>query len=160
MHFAFIDRITQLEAGKSITAIKALSISEDYLSDHFPLFPVMPGVLLLEAMTEAAAWLVRVMDKFSHSVITLKEARNVRYSGVVVPGQLLELTAEFVKQDGETVHLKTAGTVNGRPVTSARLSLLQFNLSDQQPEHANLDRQINNRLRAEFDKIYSVRTAP
>src|SRR5690349_1993879 len=59
MRFTLIDRIVELEPGARIKAIKALSMAEEYLGDHFPKFPVLPGVLMLEALTQAGAWLVR-----------------------------------------------------------------------------------------------------
>ena len=55
MHFTFVDRVLQLQPGVSITTVKCLSLAEEYLADHFPRFPVMPGVLMLQAMTEAGA---------------------------------------------------------------------------------------------------------
>ena len=54
---------------KSLVAVKNLSLAEEYLADHFPGFPVMPGVLMLEALTQAGAWLVRDMEDFAHSVV-------------------------------------------------------------------------------------------
>lgn len=60
MRFTLLDRVVAIDPGKTITAIKTLSLSEEYLADHFPRFPVMPGVLMLEAMTQAAAWTIRI----------------------------------------------------------------------------------------------------
>ena len=57
--FAQIDKITEIVSGDRISAVKFLSGDEDYLQDHFPHFPVMPGVLMLEAMLQASSWLVR-----------------------------------------------------------------------------------------------------
>ena len=54
--FLLIDRIIDFQPGAKITAVKSLTMAEEYLADHFPNFPVMPGVLMLEAMTQAAAW--------------------------------------------------------------------------------------------------------
>ena len=54
MRFVLIDRITEINPGQSLTAVKNLSLAEEYLADHFPGFPVMPGVLMLEALTQAA----------------------------------------------------------------------------------------------------------
>ena len=62
MRFTLLDRITELEPGVKITAVKNLTMAEEYLADHFPQFPVMPGVLMLQAMTEAGAWLVRAYE--------------------------------------------------------------------------------------------------
>ena len=69
MQFILIDQITELNEDSDITAIKALSIAEEYLRDHFPLFPVMPGVLMLEGLFQASAWLVRQSENFSNSMI-------------------------------------------------------------------------------------------
>ena len=92
MRFTLIDQIVSLEPGDTITAVKSPTLSEDYSKDHFPLFPVMPGVLMLEAMYQTAAWLVRKTDDFSHSMVLLKEARTVKYAGFVRPGQMLRVT--------------------------------------------------------------------
>ena len=68
MRFTLIDHIVTLEADTEITAVKTLSMAEEYLADHFPHFPVMPGVLMLEALTQSAAWLIRVSEDFAHSM--------------------------------------------------------------------------------------------
>lgn len=59
MRFTLVDKVVELEPGRRIVAIKNLSLAEEYLADHFPGFPVMPGVFMLEAMTQASAWLIR-----------------------------------------------------------------------------------------------------
>ncbi len=97
MHFTLIDRIIELEAGEKIMAIKSLSLAEDYLQDHFPRFPVMPGVLMLESMAQTSAWLVRHTEDFAHSIVVLKEARNVKYADFVEPGQVLTITADHLE---------------------------------------------------------------
>src|SRR5512140_2043758 len=133
MRFSLIDRIEHLEPGVKITAVKALSMAEEYLKDHFPGFPVMPGVLMLEALTQAGAWLVRMSEDFAHSMVTLKQANNVKYAQFVEPGQTLTVTAEVLKfEDGE-VKLKAYGTVNGRIILTAKLTLACYNLGDSDP---------------------------
>ncbi len=89
MRFSLIDRITELREGESVTAIKVLSMAEEYLADHFPRFPVMPGVMMLESMYQACAWLVRKSENFAHAMVVLREARNVKFSNFVEPGQVL-----------------------------------------------------------------------
>ncbi len=78
----------------SLVAVKNLSLAEEYLSDHFPGFPVMPGVLMLEALTQAGAWLIRDMEDFAHSIIILKQAKTIKYGSFVEPGRQLELRVE------------------------------------------------------------------
>ena len=155
MSFALIDRIVALKPGSSITAVKSPSLSEEYLQDHFPQFPVMPGVLMLEAMYQAAAWLLRVTDDFSHSVVVLKEARNVRYSGFVRPGEMLSVSAEILKRDEGQATLKATGQIGDRKVVSARLVLAQRNLADDNPEHAKFDGLLVKRQKRNLSMLYS-----
>ena len=114
MRFSLIDRIVELEPCVRITAVKTLTMTEEYLADHFPHFPVMPGVLMLEALTQAGAWLVRGSEDFAHSIVVLKQANNVKYAQFVEPGQTLAVTAEILKFDEGEVKLKAYGTVGGR----------------------------------------------
>lgn len=154
MRFSLIDRIEQLEPGVSITACKALSMAEEYLQDHFPGFPVMPGVLMLEAMTQAGAWLVRSSEDFAHSMVVLKEARSVKYGQFVEPGQTLRVTAEIVSQtDRETV-LKARGMVDGQVTVTSRLVLERYNLAESQPRQARTDVLVKKDMRELFDLLY------
>ena len=154
MHFTLIDRIVELKPGANITAVKSLSLAEEYLQDHFPRFPVMPGVLMLESMFQASAWLVRKSEDFAHSMVLLKEARNVKYAEFVEPGQTLRVHGEIVRQDAETTHLKTAGTVDGRDAVRARLVLERFNLTDRDPLRGDIDVYLVRKLREEFRALY------
>jgi 3-hydroxyacyl-[acyl-carrier-protein] dehydratase len=150
MRFCLLDRITQLEPGVRITAVKRLRPDEDYLKDHFPRFPVMPGVLMLEAMYQAGAWLVRHSEGFAHSVVILKEARNIKYADFVTPGKELVVTAEILKQDDTTTTLKTQGTIDGNVAVNGRLLLERFNLADRRPERRHTDPYLTNEMRQVF----------
>src|ERR1700710_878199 len=99
MRFVLIDRITELKHGQSLIAVKNLSLAEEYLADHFPGFPVMPGVLMLEALTQAGAWLVRDLEDFAHSVVLLKKAKMIKYGSFVEPGRQLQLKVTLVADD-------------------------------------------------------------
>lgn len=139
MRFLLIDRITELTPNTSIAAVKNLSLAEEYLADHFPGFPVMPGVLMLEALVQCGAWLMRVSTDFSHSTILLKETKAVRYNNFVSPGKTLSLTVTVRKQSGNVWELQGAGTVDGNSAVSARLTLEGFNLADRNPAMASAD---------------------
>jgi len=130
MRLTMIDRIVELAPGERITAIKSLSLAEDYLRDHFPRFPIMPGVLMLEAMYQTAAWLVRATDDFTHSMVTLVEVNNVKYSDFVQPGQTLRVTAELIKQDGSLFRLKCQGEVGSTVAVRGRLLLQTSQLAE------------------------------
>ena len=93
----------------SLVAVKNLSLAEEYLSDHFPGFPVMPGVLMLEALTQAGAWLIRDMEDFAHSIIILKQAKTIKYGSFVEPGRQLELRVELTSNDAKDCAFKGVG---------------------------------------------------
>src|SRR6267143_1072662 len=94
MRFHLIDRILELEPGKRIRMVKNLTLGEEYLADHFPTFPVMPGVLMLQTLVEGSAWLLRATEDFQHSVIALRDARNVKYGNFMQPGNSMTITVE------------------------------------------------------------------
>lgn len=150
MRFSLIDRITELEPGIRLSARKNLSLAEEYLADHFPGFPVMPGVLMLEAMTQSAAWLIRAGEDFAHSVVVLKEARNVKYANFVKPGQSLEVRVQILGEDHRETKLKAEGLVDGRVSVSARLVLERYNLRDVDPRRADTDAFLIEKLRKLF----------
>jgi 3-hydroxyacyl-[acyl-carrier-protein] dehydratase len=158
MRFTLIDRVTHLEPGARIVAVKNLSLAEEYLADHFPGFPVMPGVLMLEAMTQAAAWLVRVSDDFAHSTVILKEARNVKYGNFVEPGQTLTITAEIAGQDEHEVKIKAQGAVDGKQAVSGRLVLARYNLAETDPQRAFTDQVVIQKLRELLALLYRPAT--
>lgn len=129
MKFCLIDQIKEVQPGDRISAVKCLTLAEEYLQDHFPRFPVMPGVLMLEAMTQTGAWLVRATDNFAYSLTVLKEARNVKYAEFVEPGEILVVTAEFIKKEGNLTSLKVSGQVAGKVAVSSRIVLESSNTS-------------------------------
>lgn len=138
MKFNLIDKIEALEPTR-IVACKHVSLAEEYLADHFPTFPVLPGVMMLEALTQAAGWLLHRHHDFACSMAVLKEARNVRYGRFVAPGNHLKVEVELAKLTDTGAAFKAAGTVDGVQALSARLELAYFNLADKQPELAAID---------------------
>jgi 3-hydroxyacyl-[acyl-carrier-protein] dehydratase len=159
MRFTLLDRITELQVGSRIEATKNLTLAEEYLADHFPLFPVMPGVLMLEAMTQCGAWLVRASEDFAHSIVTLAEARAVKYADFVKPGQTLTVSAELSGQDERHSKLKVQGVVGGNVNVSARLTLCRYNLADLHPDRAASDVIVRQELRKLFSLLYQPANA-
>src|SRR5438477_938243 len=109
MRFHLVDRILALEPGRSIQATKNLTLGEEYLADHFPTFPVMPGVLMLQTLVEAGAWLLRVSENFRYSVIVLREARNVKYGHFMEPGKQMQISVELTELGEHLATLKGKG---------------------------------------------------
>ena len=153
MRFTLIDQIVDLQPGKSITTTKSLSLAEDYLRDHFPLFPVMPGVLMLEAMYQTSAWLLRFTDDFADSMVVLDEAKTVKYAGFVRPGQTLQLTAELQQREEGLATFNAKGVVGDQLAVRAKLILRHFNLADSDPEKTATDTHIRKNLRDQFTTL-------
>jgi len=153
MRFTLIDQIVELEPDSHVTAVKYLTNAEEYLTEHFPGFPVMPGALTLEAITQAAAWLIRLGENFAHSMVVLDGVRNLRYDRFVEPGDLLTVSAEIFRQEGLTTGLKAQGRIDGQMIVSGRLSLRRYNLADSDPELADAARAIVEKLRRQFDLL-------
>jgi 3-hydroxyacyl-[acyl-carrier-protein] dehydratase len=153
MRCRLLDRITQLEPGHHIEAVKNLSASERYLEDHFPNFPIMPGVLMLEAMYQAAYWLVRKTENFAHPMVTLKEVRNVKFSGFLEPGQDLVIRADIKKQDGLTTTLMARGDVAGNTVVSGRLIIEAGELEDFHASRAAGRDYLLRKVRQQFERV-------
>jgi 3-hydroxyacyl-[acyl-carrier-protein] dehydratase len=142
MRFWLLDSIRSYEPGERLTAVKNVALTEEYLADHFPEFPVLPGVFMLEAATQAAAWLLRLSEDFSHSIISLKEARNVKYADFVQPGHSLEVTVSIIKKDDRLATFKVEGQIRQQSTLSGRLVLERYNLADRDPEKKLIDDQL------------------
>jgi 3-hydroxyacyl-[acyl-carrier-protein] dehydratase len=147
MRFHLIDRVEEILPGQHLRGFKNLTRGEEYLADHFPSFPVMPGVLMLQTLVEAGAWLVRVSEDFRHSLITLREARNVKYGSFMEPGKRLTVTVELVERGEATATLKGKGEADGQPTVSAKLVLATVNLRDRDPSLARTDERLIDQLR-------------
>jgi 3-hydroxyacyl-[acyl-carrier-protein] dehydratase len=147
MRFNLVDRIVEVQPGKALQAVKNLTLGEEYLADHFPTFPVMPGVLMLETLVEAGAWLLRITDDFKHSVVVLREARNVKYGTFMEPGRQMNVRVELVEQDESSATFKGKGEVDGQTTVAARMTLARYNLRDRDPALSAADERIVQHLR-------------
>ena len=150
MKFQLIDRIEALEPGTRIVTSKTLSLAEEYLADHFPSFPVLPGVLMIEAMTQSAAWLVRLQQEYRHSLVVLKSARNVRYNYFLRPGNTLRCEVDAVEIGEDSAKFKGSGFVGDRLAVSAKLELRCLSLSPKGKFGRDMDQQIIEQLKKTF----------
>jgi 3-hydroxyacyl-[acyl-carrier-protein] dehydratase len=151
--FNLIDSIIEI-SDERIVALKQVTLAEEYLADHFPTFPVLPGVMMLEALTQAAAWLLHRRHGFARSMAVLKEARNVKYGQFVAPGDALRVEVIFNKQtDSGGATFKANGTVRDETALSARLELAYFNLTDQQPELSVVDQKLREHNRQRWEMM-------
>jgi 3-hydroxyacyl-[acyl-carrier-protein] dehydratase len=151
--FNLIDKVESLSDEK-IVAVKYVSLAEEYLGDHFPTFPVLPGVMMLEALTQAAAWLLHRRERFGKSIAVLKEARTVKYGTFVAPGNALRVEVEFNKPTEAGASFKASGFVGESQALSARLELAYFNLGDKQPELAALDARLTEHNKTRWSVLH------
>jgi len=153
MKFILIDRICVLEPPRRVVASKSLTLAEEYLADHFPAFPVMPGVLMLEAMVQASAWLVRTTNDFAQSIVVLAEAKNISYKSFVSPGRTLEVTAEAVRLCERDSEFKAFGRCGDEEIVKARLTLRHYNLAERDRLLSDVDARVIAELRKRFELL-------
>ena len=119
--FLLVDRVTEVEPDKKLVAYKNVSVNEPFFQGHFPGHPVMPGVLVLEALAQACCLLAYKstgMDPAKY-VVYLMSIDGAKFRRPVVPGDRLVLTAEVVKTKGMLWKQKGTATVDGVKVAEA-----------------------------------------
>ncbi len=122
--FLLVDRVLELEAGQSIVAIKNVTVNEPFFNGHFPDYPVMPGVLIVEAMAQAAGILgFKTMGKKPQdgSIYYFVGADNLRFKRPVVPGDQLRLEAKVLSERRGIWKFEVCSTVDGEMVSSATI---------------------------------------
>lgn len=155
MKFILIDKVISLEMGREIKAVKGVSLAEEYLADHFPTFPVLPGVLLLQGLVESASWLVRATENFSHSMILLAEARNVKYKSFLAPGSQIEYTVQAKNIEENISSFTGFGLSDGEHIVEARFGLRHFNLADKNPTMAAVDARVIENMKQRWKLLKS-----
>lgn len=151
MRFTLIDRIDAHQPGKFLRGCKFLALGEEYLADHFPRFPVMPGVLMLQALVEAGAWLWRATSGYAHPVIVLREAKNVKYGSFMQPGRRMDVAVDLVKTDGPLATFKGKGSDDASQQTvSAQFVLHGYSLAAKGPAGAAADAKLLDHWKARW----------
>ncbi|MEM6471662.1 MAG: 3-hydroxyacyl-ACP dehydratase FabZ family protein [Planctomycetota bacterium] len=158
MKYRQLDRIVSLDPGKRIVAERTLRSEEEYLKDHFPRFPVMPGVMMLEALHQAAVWMIRTEDDFVMPIVHLREARNVKFGDFLSPGETLQITAERVKEVDGILTVKAVAAKGERVTVSARL-LLERSSSSEPPE-TGTDQDVAERVKNQFHELFGESPLP
>ena len=153
MKFILVDRITELLPERRICTLKSLTLSEEYLGDHFRTFPVMPGVLMLECMVQSAAWLVRATEDFAHSLVYLSSAKNVTYKNFVAPGGVLNMEVDCKRMQADCSEFIGRGFSAEQEMVKARITLHHAILADRNPTLESVDRALITEARAQFALI-------
>ena len=130
--FLLVDRVLTIEKGVRITALKNVTINEPFFEGHFPHRPVMPGVLMLEALAQAAALLAfDAMDTSPEngSIYYFAGIDNARFKRPVEPGDQLILEAELLRMKAGIFKFKTSARVAGELAVEAELTCAMRSVS-------------------------------
>jgi len=122
--FLLVDRVTELEVGNFIVSYKNVSINEPFFNGHFPQLPVMPGVLIVEAMAQSAGILgFKTLDKTpaDGSVYLFAGADKIRFRRQVVPGDQLVMRVDYVSDRRGIWKFDCSATVDGERAASATI---------------------------------------
>lgn len=119
--FLLIDRVEELEEGKRIVAYKNVTMNEYFFQGHFPQEPVMPGVLVIEALAQAGAVVLLKMEKFQGKLAFFTGIDKAKFRQKVVPGDVLKLEVEIIKIKGPAGIGKAVATVGGKKAAEAEL---------------------------------------
>jgi len=122
MRFELIDKVIE-QTGTSIRAAKNVSAAEEYLQDHFPGFPVLPGVMMLETLAQAARKLAAAQEGCPKRPLIIQRVRGVKYANMVRPGQQLIVEVSLKKRNGDQFDFVGTGTVDGNTAVTGRFTL-------------------------------------
>ncbi len=120
--FLLVDRVVEMERLKRIVTIKNVTINEEFFQGHFPGQPVMPGVLILEAMAQAGGLLLlqEIPDR-AEKLVYLASMNNVKFRRPVVPGDQLRLEVDILKWKGDLCKVQGKAFVDGKLSAEANL---------------------------------------
>lgn len=152
MKYCQIDKIIELQPGKLLIGQRSMHADEGYLADHFPNFPVMPGVMMLEALHQAAIWLIRTGDDFQSPLVLLRETRAVKFGDFLMPGETLLVHAEAIKNEGPLTTVKAVAKKGERVTVSARLILERCGSND--PDRIGTDDDVRRRTKKQFIELF------
>lgn len=122
--FLLIDKVIGIEEGKKIIAIKNVTMNEHFFSGHFPVEPVMPGVLIIEAMAQAGACAILSIPEFKGKIAYFGAINNAKFRDKVVPGDTLRLEVEIIKLKKVAGVGKGVAYVGDKKVAEAELTFM------------------------------------
>lgn len=114
--FLLIDKVTEVEKGKTLTAFKNVTMNEPFFTGHFPIAPVMPGVLIVEALAQASGILIfQTIGRYpsEDELFYLAGINNARFKRMVIPGDVLKLDIELLKNAHGLWKFKGTASVDG-----------------------------------------------
>lgn len=125
--FLLVDRIVDFEAGAWAKGIKCVSANEGFFTGHFPGHPVMPGVLLLEALAQVGAVAILAVPENKGKIALFGGVKNARFKRQVVPGDVVDLSCTLTQQRGPVGFGQAEARVNGVLAVKAEISFVISN---------------------------------
>lgn len=153
MKFSLVDKVVEIQRGTRIVTVKAVTLAEEYLADHFPTFPILPGVFMLQVMVESASWLVRDALDFAPPVILLREAKNVTYKSLVKPGQLLRVEVTCRKLSSAESDFEGTGFCGETEAVRGRFGLIHFSAAERRGLPLAADQRLVADARAQWARL-------
>ena len=122
--FLLIDRVLELEPGKRVVAVKNVTANEPQFTGHFPERPIMPGVLMVEALAQAGAVAVLSLPEYRGKLALFAAIDDCRFRRTVLPGDQLVLTVELEKLRGQFGRARAVASVGGKVAVEATISFV------------------------------------
>ncbi|GAA0726361.1 3-hydroxyacyl-ACP dehydratase FabZ [Clostridium malenominatum] len=122
--FLLVDKIEEMEPGKRAVGYKNVTMNEYFFAGHFPEEPVMPGVLIIEALAQVGAVAVLSLEEFQGKIAYFAGINKARFRRKVVPGDVLRLEVEVVKLRGVAGIANAVATVNGEKAVEAEIMVM------------------------------------
>lgn len=122
--FLLVDRIEELTAGKRVVGYKNVSYNEPYFAGHFPQEPVMPGVLQIEALAQLGAAAILSMEENQGKTVYFGGIHSAKFKRKVIPGDVLKLECEIIRQKGAIGIGSAKATVDGNIACIAELTFV------------------------------------
>jgi 3-hydroxyacyl-[acyl-carrier-protein] dehydratase len=121
--FLLVDKVLKIETNKKIIAVKNVTFNEPHFLGHFPDHPIMPGVLIIEALAQAGALMVTCNEDFKaeEKLVYFMSIDNAKFRKPVIPGDVLELHVEVIQNRGNVWKLSAIAKVEGSKVAEAQL---------------------------------------
>jgi 3-hydroxyacyl-[acyl-carrier-protein] dehydratase len=126
--FLLVDKVIELEPGKKITAIKNVTANEPFFQGHFPDYPIMPGVLIVEALAQTAGITVAVLEENKGKLGVFSGIDSMKFKRQVVPGDVLKMEAEITAFKLSMAKAKVRATCEGHLVAEGEIKFMLINV--------------------------------
>lgn len=121
--FLLVDKIIELEPGKSAVGIKNVTVNEPFFQGHFPEFPIMPGVLIVEALAQTAGIAVSVLEENKGRLGVFASIENIKFKYQVQPGDILRLETEILSSKMGVIKARVKAAVEGKTAAEGEIKL-------------------------------------